>query len=142
MNMKTVRTSTVFSCSPSSFQSVGNQVSPHAHFFFSKIDFCLVYSVESLLLFFHQSCFPYGSPILLAQQVYCHTGCISDYSCISLTVREGLKGYIKTVLQDKQDDYSIFPHLCTLRHCSQLYIYTIHSWLGCSVKARYFKIKL
>ena len=31
-------------------------------FLFSKIDSCLVYGVESLLLFFHQSLFPYGSP--------------------------------------------------------------------------------
>lgn len=73
------------------------------------------------------------SAILLAQPAYCHTGCISHSSGISLTMREELKGDIKTVLQDKQDDYLIFPHLCTLRHCSQLYIYmyiyTINSLL-------------
>jgi len=104
--------------------------------------------VESLLLFFsishsfHTVDLVMCSPILLAQPVYCHTGYISDSSCISLTKREELIAYVKTVLQDKQDDYFIFPHLCTLRYCSQLFIYIINSLLWCSVKARYFKIKL
>jgi hypothetical protein len=77
------------------------------------------------------------SPILLVQPVYC----ISDTSCILLTMRKELKGNINTVLQDKQDYNLIFSHLCTQRYCSQLFIYNINSVLGCSVKARCFIIQ-
>lgn len=62
LNVKTVSAGTIFSSSSSSFQSVSRHVSPHAYSGFSKISFFLSYTVESLLLFFHQSFFPHSLP--------------------------------------------------------------------------------